>query len=126
MEALHIESSEFSPKIVFDSANNIFEVEGVSRPENPMEFYQPVIDWLDAYQENPNETTTVNFKFDYFNTSSLKYFLIILSKFKEVEEAGKAVKINWSYDEEDEEMLEVGENLEELSELEFNYIENED
>lgn len=126
MKALHIEPSEFSPKIVFDSANDQFEVEGVSRPENPMEFYQPVIDWLDAYIESPNESTTINFKFDYFNTSSLKYFLIILSKFKEIEEAGKEVKINWWYDEEDDEMLEVGENLEELSELEFNYVENDD
>jgi hypothetical protein len=126
MKALNIEPSEFSPKITFDADNNKFEVEGVSRPENPTEFYQPVIDWLDAYVENPNDATTVNFRFDYFNTSSLKFFLIILSKFKDVEEAGKEVNINWHYDEEDDEMLEVGENLEELSELEFKYLEIEE
>lgn len=124
MKALHIESSEFSPKITFDAVNNVFEVSGVSRPENPMEFYQAVIDWLDEYIQSPNDSTTVDFQFEYFNTSSLKYFLIILSKFKEIEEGGKSVNINWRYDEEDDEMLEVGENLEELSELEFNYIEN--
>lgn len=126
MKALHIEPSEFSPKVVFDADNNVFEVSGVSRPENPMEFYQPIIDWLDAYSESPNDTTKVEFQFEYFNTSSLKYFLIILSKFKDIEESGKTVQINWCYDEEDDEMLEVGENLEELSELEFNYIVNED
>ena len=124
MEAYKIEGTEFTPTIVFDLKKGPFVISGVSRPENASEFYEPVIDWLKKYVENPLENTEVNFKFDYFNTSSLKYFLIILSLFKEIEENGKNLKIMWYYDDEDESMLEAGNNLEELSELEFEYKTN--
>ena len=121
MKALKVEATEFTPEIYFDIASLPFLVEGVSRPENANEFYDPVIEWLKQYKENPLTTTKIEFKFDYFNTSSLKYFLIILSQFKNIVDSGKNVDISWYYDEEDESMLEAGRNLEELSELNFSF-----
>jgi len=122
MKSLIIDATEFTPGISFDPDNQPFEIKGVSRPENASEFYEPVVEWLNNYVINPSEETTINFAFDYFNTSSLKYFLIILSKFKEIAEKGYQVIINWYYNEEDDSMYEAGKNLEELSELSFNYI----
>ncbi len=124
MKAFKIGGTEFTPDIDFDRENGPFVLSGVSRPENANEFYEPVIKWLREYVENPSEKTIVNFKFDYFNTSSLKYFLIMLSLFKEIEDSGGQLEIIWFYDEEDESMLEAGKNLEELSELEFKYQAN--
>lgn len=121
MKALKVEATEFTPGISFDLENTPFLISGVSRPENANEFYEPVIEWLKSYKRNPLKTTDINFRFDYFNTSSLKYFLIILSQFKEIVDSGSNVNINWYYDEEDESMLEAGKNLEELSELGFSY-----
>jgi hypothetical protein len=121
MKAFKVEATDFTPKLNFDITDLPFLVEGVSRPENANEFYEPVIDWLKQYKENPLTTTDINFQFDYFNTSSLKYFLIILSQFKDIVDAGKSVNIGWYYDEEDESMLEAGRNLEELSELNFDF-----
>ena len=121
MKALKVEATEFTPKIHFDTDNLPFLVSGVSRPENANEFYEPIIDWLRLYKENPLITTDIDFQFDYFNTSSLKYFLIILSQFKEIVDSGKKVRISWYYDEEDDSMLEAGRNLEELSELNFRF-----
>lgn len=122
MESLYIEATEFTPRISFNPHNQPFEIAGVSRPENASEFYEPIVKWLDNYSNNPLKETTINFIFDYFNTSSLKYFLIILSKFKEIAEKGNNVTINWYYNEEDDSMYEAGKNLEELSELQFNFI----
>jgi hypothetical protein len=121
MKAFKVEATEFTPKIFFDTESLPFIISGVSRPENANEFYEPVIDWLKLYKENPLITTDIDFRFDYFNTSSLKYFLIILSQFKEIVDSGKKVSINWYYDEEDDSMLEAGRNLEELSELNFRF-----
>ena len=121
MKAFKVEATEFTPMVNFDKEKSIFIVSGVSRPENANEFYEPVIDWLKNYKDDPLNKTAIDFQFDYFNTSSLKYFLIILSQFKDIEESGKAVGINWYYDEEDESMLEAGKNLEELSELRFDF-----
>ncbi len=126
MKAIEIEATEFTPKISFSPDIHPFTISGVSRPENANEFYEPIISWLKEYAENSPESCEINFQFDYFNTSSLKYFLIILSVFKEIVDSGKSVKISWFYDEEDDSMLEAGKNLEELSELQFIFIENQD
>jgi len=122
MESLLVEATEFTPEVFFDPDRQPFKIVGVSRPENASEFYEPIVNWLSNYANNPAKETTINFAFDYFNTSSLKYFLIILSKFKEIFEKGYKVNINWYYNEEDDSMYEAGKNLEELSELPFNFI----
>ncbi|MBN2610234.1 MAG: DUF1987 domain-containing protein [Bacteroidales bacterium] len=121
MKAFKVEATEFTPRVNLDRDNIPFSISGVSRPENASEFYEPLIEWLKGYKNNPLDITRVDFHFDYFNTSSLKYFLIILSQFKDIEDAGKDVRITWYYDEEDDSMLEAGKNLEELSELHFNF-----
>lgn len=121
MKLLKVTGTDFTPDISFDPEKGNFSISGVSRPENASEFYEPVIAWLNNYITDPVEKTVVEIKFDYFNTSSLKYFLILLSTLKEIEENGKELEINWHYDDEDESMLEAGKNLEELSELQFIY-----
>lgn len=125
MKAYTVDATDFSPRVVLDPENNIFEISGISRPENASDFYEPIVQWLEEYIQNPNEMTEVKFNFDYFNTSSLKYFLMILSKFKEITETDSELKIDWYYDKEDESMLEAGKSLEELSELEFNFLVND-
>ena len=125
MKTYTVEATDFSPKVILDPGNNIFEISGISRPENANDFYEPIVQWLDDYVQNPNEMTRIKFNFDYFNTSSLKYFLMILSKFKEMTETETELKIDWFYDKEDESMFEAGKSLEELSELEFDFLVNE-
>ncbi len=122
MKAYNVEATDFSPKVVLDPENNIFEISGISRPENANDFYEPIVQWLNIYIQNPNEVTRVKFNFDYFNTSSLKYFLMILSKFREITDSNAKLEIIWYYDKVDESMFEAGKSLEELSELEFNFV----
>jgi hypothetical protein len=124
MKAYIVEATDFSPEVILDPENNTFEISGISRPENANDFYEPIVKWLEDYLKAPNQKTQVKFNFDYFNTSSLKYFLMILSKFKEISETDSELKIDWCYDREDESMLEAGKSLEELSELEFDFVVN--
>lgn len=125
MKAYNVEATDFSPKVIMDPDNDIFEISGISRPENANDFYEPIVEWLNEYVQNPNEVTKVKFSFDYFNTSSLKYFLMILSKFKEITDKDAKLEIRWYYDKVDESMFEAGKSLEELSELEFNFVTND-
>ena len=122
MKAYNVEATDFSPRVNLDPENNIFEISGISRPENANDFYEPIVQWLNIYIQNPNEVTRVKFNFDYFNTSSLKYFLMILSKFREITDSNAKLEIIWYYDKVDESMFEAGKSLEELSELEFDFI----
>ncbi len=124
MKPYKVEATDFSPKVILDPKNNTFEISGISRPENANEFYEPIVNWLDKYIGNPNELTELKFRFDYFNTSSLKFFLMILSKCKEITESDAKISIKWYHDEEDESMFEAGKSLEELSELTFDFVTN--
>ncbi len=124
MKAYRVEATDFSPEVILDPKNNTFEISGISRPENANEFYEPIVNWLDKYIDNPNKLTEFKFRFDYFNTSSLKFFLMILSKCKEIKDSDAELTIMWYHDAEDESMLEAGKSLEELSELKFDFIVN--
>ena len=122
MESLILEPSNLTPSIKFDAAAGKLELKGRSIPENSLEFYQPVYDWLDAYIEKPQSKTIVHVQFDYFNTSSSKCILDILKRIDKIDQNGEDVLIKWYYDENDEDMMEAGEDYSDLLEAPFELI----
>ena len=66
MEPIIIEGTPKTPTVKFDSAAGIFEIKGRSIPENSVEFYKPLVDWLESYKEAPLEKTSVNIRLEYF------------------------------------------------------------
>ena len=117
MEVLLLEGTEDTPKVLLDKSNGIFEISGRSLPEDSAEFFQPVLDWINDYSLDPNETTDFTFKLEYFNTASSKLILDVLSALEDIEGA----KIIWYFHEDDEDMEEAGEEFSELVELPFEY-----
>lgn len=122
METLIIEATNLTPYISFDATAGKLELVGRSIPENSLEFYQPVYEWLDAYVASPNEKTIVEVKLDYFNTSSSKCILDILKKVDKLDDAGYDILIKWFYNESDEDMMEAGEDYGDLLESPFELI----
>ena len=59
---------------------------------------------------------------DYFNTASSKMLLEIFEKFKDMQEAGHKVSIDWYYQEDDEDMQDAGEDYADIVEVPFNFI----
>jgi len=111
MEPLVFTGSKMTPNIVFDKIQEVFTMSGTSRPENPPEFYKPVFDWIKQYLLNPNEKTILDLQFDYFNTSTSKILLDLFEIFETHAENGIDIHINWFYKDDDEEMMEAGEEL---------------
>lgn len=127
MEHLKIEGSKQSPYVDFNADTGKLELSGRSIPENSFEFYNPLLEWLMEYAQNPKPLTILKVYLEYFNTSSSKYILEVLKKLKEVLKAdGAEVKVEWCYDEDDEEMMETGEDYEDVTGLEFDYKEIEE
>lgn len=110
MKLLSLEGSNITPNINFDAETGKLYLKGRSIPENALEFYQPVFEWLDEYLQTPNSKTVVHVQFDYFNTSSSKCILDVLKRVDKVDDAGHDVLIKWYYDENDEDMMEAGED----------------
>ena len=123
MEPISIAGTPKTPTINFDPGTGVIEVKGRSIPENSIEFYKPLIDWLDKYSEGPKELTTVNIQLEYFNTSSSKCILDVFKKLEAIKKAKNDVIINWYYEEDDEDMLEAGEDYESIIRIPFKMIE---
>lgn len=122
MEILKIESTEDSPQIVLDRESNILEISGRSLPEDVNTFYEPMMSWIEKYAKDPLDVTVFNFKLTYFNTASSKIILDILTQFEEMIEEGHEVMVRWHYPEEDEDMMEAGEEYSEMVDVPFEMV----
>ncbi len=122
MEVINIQGTDDTPNVILDKGKGKFELSGRSLPEDVNLFYQAILDWIDGYAEDPNDETEFDFKLEYFNTASSKIILDILLKFEEIVESGKKVKIIWHYHEEEEDMLEAGEEYADIVEIPFEYL----
>lgn len=126
MEILTIEGTAKTPTVNLNPSDGIIEIKGRSIPENSIEFYKPVVDWLEEYGNSPKEKTNVNIQLEYFNTSSSKCILDVLKKLESIAKAGNDIIINWYYEEDDEDMLEAGEDYQSIIKIPFKMIETED
>jgi hypothetical protein len=127
METLTIEGTPKTPTIKFDSEQGFLEIKGRSIPENSIEFYKPLVDWLDKYASKPKTTTNVNIALEYFNTSSSKCILDVFKKLESIQKAGGSqITINWHYEEDDEDMLEAGEDYQAIINVPFKMVEIEE
>ena len=130
MEKLIIDATVNSPRIILDPDKNTFEFSGESRPENVRNFYLPVLEWLETYTKDQSglkedqRTPELNclFNFEYFNSTSAKYILDIFKSLNALHTLGINLEIKWLYEEDDEDMLEVGEEMSRMSKLKFEYV----
>lgn len=123
MNTLSIEGTPKTPTVQFDASKGLVEIKGRSIPENSIEFYKPLVDWLDAYGKEPKPQTQVNIQLEYFNTSSSKCILDVFKKLETVQKVNSGVTVNWFYDEDDEDMLEAGQDYESIIRIPFKMIE---
>lgn len=115
-----IEGTSETPTIKFNSTEGYLLIEGRSIPENSISFYEPLLNCLKEYNNNPIPNTKVDFRFEYFNTSSSKCILDILRVLQTIHTGSSDVNIDWYYDEDDEEILEIGQDYSHIIKVPFN------
>ncbi len=124
MENINLEPGPKTPHILLDAAG-VIEIKGKSIPENSVAFYQPVFDWLDRYATSPRSETRVLIGLEYFNTSSSKCILDIFRKLENMHKSGSSkVSVAWLYDEDDEDMMETGEDYQAIVKIPFTITKN--
>ena len=126
METIIREGTPKTPYVRLDGENGLVEIKGRSIPENSVEFYKPLIDWLEKYGSEPLNETNVNIQLEYFNTSSSKCILDIFKRLELIHKKGNPVEINWYYEEDDEDMFEAGEDYQSIISIPFKMIEMEE
>lgn len=126
MSALFLEGSPKTPHVNFDPETGLLELKGRSIPENSIDFYKPLIDWLDKYGRSPKAKTALHVQLEYFNTSSSKCILDLFKKLEGVRATGNEVTVLWHYEADDEDMLEAGEDYAGIINIPFKMIQIEE
>jgi hypothetical protein len=124
MEPLTIEGTRKTPMVMLNPDGKI-KISGRSIPEDASEFFDVILTWVLGYVNSPKELTTIDVELEYFNSGSAKFVMQILRELSEVIHAGKELKINWYYEEGDDDILERGEYYSSILDLEINFIETE-
>lgn len=122
MSLLFIPASNVTPEIQFNIDRKEFSISGYSRPEDVDRFYTQIFDWVFDNTNTIAELEELEVVLDlvYFNSSSAKQILRLLSRINFITK-GKA-KYEWHYDIEDEELLESGKEFSRIIKSGFTYI----
>ncbi len=122
MKNLKIPNTPKTPGINFNSSSGNFSISGISVPENSKGFYEPIITWLKEYVKFPRESTKIEFKLSYVNTSSLQFIYDLLMLLDGLNCDSSKVSVDWFHLEEDIDMQEMGEDFREAINVEFNFF----
>lgn len=112
-----------TPRINFNEAG-VLEISGRSIPENSVDFYQPALSWMKDYLSNPASETKLVVKLEYFNTSTSKCLVEMFRKLETIMDKS-SVKIEWHYEEEDEDMMESGKDFQHILKIPLELIQSE-
>ena len=123
MDDIFLNKTFNSPEIEFISATGELNIEGRSIPEDPGEFFEKLIDWMNDYFLNPVEETVMNIKLEYINSGSSKYMLELLRIMKVNYNKGRKVLVKWYFEEGDESIEELGQHYEQTMQIPFEIIE---
>lgn len=120
MENLSITSTKNTPAIYFNIDKGILIITGKSLPEDSISFYKKLeLALNDFIVKNNDHLLSITCEFEYVNTSSSKALFNLLKK--AVDSLNNKLSIIWGYEEDDEDMLELGETFSESLDFEFIY-----
>jgi hypothetical protein len=112
MNTLHLAPGAATPEIDFDFGAHRLALRGESYPENAQTFYTPILTALDAYLTRQTGTRiTVDVQLAYFNSSSTTLLTVLFERLNRAALAGNDIVLNWRYDEDDDAILEFGQEI---------------
>lgn len=108
MENLLIDQTKSTPTVSF-MTNGAMTIEGRSFSEDPKPFYEPLLSWC---EQLTTKSINLVIRLNYLNTSATKY----MSEIIKVIDANSNIEdkeIKWYFEEDDDDILEVGQIIEE-------------
>jgi len=112
MDKILIEATERTPHVEFDFSARQLSMKGESYPEDAAAFFGPI---LQAAREfvgaGGTQPVTLDLQMSYFNSSSAKALMNLFLTLEKAAQQGMPVIINWWYHEDDDTILESGEDF---------------
>lgn len=117
MKALKLEETEHTPEVVLDANEGVFTMTGRLIILDSHAYFSPIMRWWQSYLTQPNESTTIVMKLEYFSTANSKS---LTSMFRMLQDLPN-LKVVWYYD--DEDLKDSGEDFKNFSSVPFELIE---
>ncbi len=123
MEDLFIKETPTTPEVTFKVENGIFEIKGVSIPEDTEDFYNPLLEHIEQFlKEQHPEKVVLALKLIYVNTSTSGMIGKIIKLIENTATPEQEIIVQWFYETEDEDMKDLGEDFHSFSTLKFEMI----
>ncbi len=122
MNNLTLSPAKDTLSVICNHQTGVIELEGVSYPQDAADFFNPIYEWLENYIDQVGAAITLNLRINYLNTSSTKCLFDFIDRLEEYYKTGQEVKINWYYEQDDEDIKETGLEFQEDMELPFELL----
>lgn len=117
-----IPKTQTTPEIIFQPSEGNLFFSGSCVPENAIDFFNPLILWVEKFLGTNPPLVTIHFKLDFFNTISSKLFLEFLKRIEKKLPEGSTAKVKWYHEEDDEDIMEAGENYAYIIKIPFEMV----
>lgn len=117
MLELIVSATASTPEVEYSVKSQVQRITGVSTPVDSVEFYSPIIQWVNQNEDALPENSVFEFELNYFNSSSMKALVWLLQQIEELILSGKKWSIQWIIVEDDEFMEEAAEAMQTLLEV---------
>lgn len=111
-QTVKCEAGANTPSILLDATLSKIVIKGSSSPLSPINYFQPILEWIESFGIHGGEALEVEVALDYFNSYTLKFLLNLCYACKSLSARGRDINIKWFY--EDEEILDFGQQLQEI------------
>jgi hypothetical protein len=125
VETYLLAATKKTPKVILDSENGYFEFSGIAMPEDTVVFFEPLLRKMNEYFEATKVPIVCHFSIYYFNSLSSKMLYELFKQIEKHYKKGKDIKIEWTYEEDDESMEEAGKLFLESIDVPYTMIESE-
>jgi hypothetical protein len=109
--------TSFGVEFLFDQ--RLLRFSGDSYPENAFDFFNPLLQWIKILVNHSRKPVFVEFKVNYFNTSSSKFLFQILEMLHAFRDKGNTVCVSFLMQENGDDTFETWKELMDELELPF-------
>ena len=123
MEEYILEPTDKTPGIHLK--DGLISISGRAISEDPHKFFRRAQQWVSEYIRKPARHTEINLQIEYSDTGSTNSIYTMLTKLVKCRNSNYNIQMvfNWIFEQDDEEIIELGKFLESELNVMFNYVE---
>jgi hypothetical protein len=116
-----IDATNQTPQVHISYERGHILIRGRSFSEDSPKFFATVFTEADKYFAATKKNTIIELCFEYFNSSSYKLIINLLLQAKKAISEDNTITVKWCYEEDDDDILNLGKETERLTQLKFEY-----